>query len=52
MNILQPLKIVVGEFPGGSVAKAQLFLPQDIKSFIKKEEELLKKKPISKITLL
>lgn len=51
VNILQPLKIVVGEFPGGSVAKAQLFLPQDIKnlhedikSFIKKEEELLKKK--------
>ena len=40
---------IVGEFPGGSVAKAQLFLPQDIKnlhedikSFIKKE--LLKKK--------
>lgn len=23
---------VVGEFPGGSVAKAQLFLPQDIKN--------------------
>ena len=23
---------VLGEFPGGSVAKAQLFLPQDIKN--------------------
>ena len=35
---------VVGEFPGGSVAKAQLFLPQDIKNLHENIKSFILKK--------